>query len=274
SHDFSVACFPRFRAQLLVPPPWPGPRRVLEWPRHADPLRGEGVPAAALHRAPAAPGAAGTGRGHPRAPPAATGRGLRPAPPRAAAAARPRRLPDLDAARVRRGQGARAARLPRGSAGRPRPRAAREPPARLPAPDAPRHPEAVPMTASAPVFRVRTLLGVPVAMRDGVRLSTDVYLPDAPGPFPVILIRTPYNNNVESVVQDGVYFAQRGYAVAIQDVRGRNDSEGEWSPFLNEARDGYDAQEWCGTQPWSTGKLGTSGGSYGAATEWPAAAPP
>jgi uncharacterized protein len=117
-------------------------------------------------------------------------------------------------------------------------------------------------------FRVRTLLGVPVAMRDGVRLSTDVYLPDAPGPFPVILIRTPYNNNVESLVEDGVYFAQRGYAVAIQDVRGRFDSEGEWTPFAHEARDGYDAQEWCGTQPWSTGKVGTSGGSYLALTQW------
>jgi putative CocE/NonD family hydrolase len=114
----------------------------------------------------------------------------------------------------------------------------------------------------ASLHRIRTRLGVPVAMRDGVRLSTDVYLPDAPGPFPVILIRTPYSNNTESYVEDAVFFAQRGYAVAIQDVRGRYDSEGEWSPFVHEAQDGYDAQEWCGTQPWSTGKVGTSGGSY------------
>jgi putative CocE/NonD family hydrolase len=108
-------------------------------------------------------------------------------------------------------------------------------------------------------------------MRDGVRLSTDVYLPDAPGPFPVILIRTPYSNNVENLVEDGVFFAQRGYAVVIQDVRGRFDSEGEWSPFVHEAQDGYDAQEWCGTQPWSTGKVGTSGASYLALTQWLAA---
>jgi uncharacterized protein len=119
-----------------------------------------------------------------------------------------------------------------------------------------------------PLAQIRTRLGVAVPMSDGVRLSTDLYLPDAPGPFPVILIRTPYNNNVESQVQDAVFFAQRGYAVAIQDVRGRNDSEGEWSPFVNEARDGYDTQEWCGTQPWSTGKVGTSGGSYVALTQW------
>jgi putative CocE/NonD family hydrolase len=111
-------------------------------------------------------------------------------------------------------------------------------------------------------------------MRDGVRLATDVYLPDgpgAPGPYPVILIRTPYSSNVESNVQDGIYFAQRGYAVVIQDVRGRFDSDGEWTPFRHEAEDGYDAQEWCGTQPWSTGKVGTSGGSYLALTQWLAA---
>jgi uncharacterized protein len=118
------------------------------------------------------------------------------------------------------------------------------------------------------LHRIRTRLGVPVAMRDGVRLSTDVYVPDAPGPFPVILIRTPYSNNTENYVEAAVFFAQRGYAVAIQDVRGRYDSEGEWSPFVHEAQDGYDAQEWCGTQPWSTGKVGTSGGSYVGLTQW------
>ena len=83
------------------------------------------------------------------------------------------------------------------------------------------------VTASArSLHRVRTQLGIGVPMRDGVKLSTDLYLPDAPGPFPVILIRTPYCNNVAAGVEDGVYFAQRGYVVAIQDVRGRFDSEG------------------------------------------------
>jgi putative CocE/NonD family hydrolase len=132
-------------------------------------------------------------------------------------------------------------------------------------------PPTAPHAPSAPTHRIRTQLGVPVPMRDGVRLSTDVYLPVGPGPFPVILIRTPYSNNVESLVQDGVYFAQRGYAVVIQDVRGRFDSEGEWSPFVHEAEDGYDAQEWCGTRPWSTGRVGTSGASYLALTQWLAA---
>ncbi len=123
---------------------------------------------------------------------------------------------------------------------------------------------------SAPTYRIRMLYDVKVPMRDGVRLSTDVYLPDAPGPFPVILIRTPYDNNGEPNVIDAMYFASRGFAVAVQDVRGRADSEGEWAPFIHEAEDGFDAQQWAGTQPWSTGKVGTSGGSYvGMAQWWP-----
>jgi uncharacterized protein len=124
------------------------------------------------------------------------------------------------------------------------------------------------VTESQPIHKIRMRCNAMVAMRDGVRLSTDLYMPDGPGPFPVILIRTPYNNNREPDVQDAVYFGQRGYAVMIQDVRGRGDSEGEWSPFVHEAQDGYDAQEWAGKQPWSTGKVGTSGASYVGLTQW------
>jgi putative CocE/NonD family hydrolase len=121
---------------------------------------------------------------------------------------------------------------------------------------------------SQPTHKIRMRCNVMVPMRDGVRLSTDIYMPDAPGPFPVILIRTPYNNNREPDVQDAVYFASRGYAVLIQDVRGRGDSEGEWAPFLHEAEDGYDTQQWAGKQPWSSGKVGTSGASYVGLTQW------
>jgi putative CocE/NonD family hydrolase len=121
---------------------------------------------------------------------------------------------------------------------------------------------------SQPTCKIRMHCNVMVPMRDGVRLSTDLYMPDAPGPFPVILIRTPYNNNREPDVRDAVYFASRGYAVLIQDVRGRGDSEGEWSLFAHEAEDGYDAQEWAGKQPWSSGKVGTSGASYVGLTQW------
>jgi putative CocE/NonD family hydrolase len=109
---------------------------------------------------------------------------------------------------------------------------------------------------------VRFQYDVRVPMRDGVELSTDLYLPDAPGPFPVILVRTPYDNGVAARVIDGKFWASHGYVYAIQDVRGRGDSDGEFYPLVHEAEDGYDAQTWAGTQPWSTGNVGTTGGSY------------
>ena len=124
---------------------------------------------------------------------------------------------------------------------------------------------------SASLNGVKMMLGVDVLMRDGVALSTDVYLPDADGPAPAILIRTPYNNNDEGMVKDAMYFAMRGYAVALQDVRGRYDSAGEWYPFKHEPEDGYDTQEWLGSQPWCDGNVGTAGGSYVAMVQWQAA---
>ena len=108
---------------------------------------------------------------------------------------------------------------------------------------------------------------VMVSMRDGVRLGTDLYFPAvggtrAEGRFPVILERTPYNKAAARQVTKGKFFARRGFVCAIQDVRGRLRSEGEWYPFAKEAPDGYDTVEWLGTQSWSTGKVGTMGDSY------------
>lgn len=120
--------------------------------------------------------------------------------------------------------------------------------------------------ADGPVYAVKKEFNVMVPMRDGVRLSTDVYRPDAPGRFPVILERTPYDNN--SSFKEGMRQASRGYVYVTQDVRGRYDSEGEWTPWVNEAQDGYDTQEWAGTRPWSTGKICTTGGSYVGLTQW------
>jgi putative CocE/NonD family hydrolase len=115
-------------------------------------------------------------------------------------------------------------------------------------------------TISRADYRV-TKSTVLVPMRDGVKLATDLYLPEGQkGKFPSILIRTPYKK--ESSELDGKFYASRGYAVAIQDVRGRYASEGEWEPFVNEGLDGYDAVEWLAAQPWSTGKVGMVGGSY------------
>ena len=108
---------------------------------------------------------------------------------------------------------------------------------------------------------------VMVPMRDGVGLATDLYFPAlggqrADGKFPVILERTPYNKASPGNVTNGKYFARRGYVCAIQDVRGRFQSEGVWYAFAKEAPDGHDAVEWLGTQPWSDGKVGTMGASY------------
>jgi len=99
-------------------------------------------------------------------------------------------------------------------------------------------------------------------MRDGVSLSADVFRPDAPGRFPVVLVRTPYDNASPGYAQQGLFWASRGYVYVVQDVRGRGESEGEFYPLVHEAEDGYDTQTWCGTAPWSNGKVGTTGGSY------------
>jgi putative CocE/NonD family hydrolase len=108
---------------------------------------------------------------------------------------------------------------------------------------------------------------VMMPLRDGVRLATDIYFPAvrgerAEGRFPVVLLRTPYNKATERNLLDARFLARRGYVCAMQDVRGRFASEGEWYAFAKEAPDGYDAVEWLGTQPWSDGKVGTMGDSY------------
>lgn len=111
-------------------------------------------------------------------------------------------------------------------------------------------------------FRVRVEHDLRVPMRDGVTLSADVYRPDAPGRFPVILERTPYDNSRVERTQTGRYLASHGYVYVTQDVRGRGDSEGYFYPLIHEAQDGYDTQSWAGEQPWSDGRVGTTGGSY------------
>ncbi|NIW37014.1 MAG: CocE/NonD family hydrolase [Gemmatimonadetes bacterium] len=109
-----------------------------------------------------------------------------------------------------------------------------------------------------------------IPMRDGVRLATDLYVPEAgEPPYPVILIRTPYNKSW--LAGYGQYYSRSGYVVAIQDVRGRWASEGHWEPFLHEGYDGFDTIEWLGTREWSTGKVGMVGGSYSGTIQFAAA---
>lgn len=120
------------------------------------------------------------------------------------------------------------------------------------------------MTASAgraPSVQTQPLM---LPMRDGARLATDVYLPEGKPPFPVILIRTPYDKRaLKPIGEDG---ARRGYAIVIQDTRGRNASEGANLPFEGDGwwenrADGVDTVNWIAKQAWCNGKIGTWGGS-------------
>ncbi len=117
-------------------------------------------------------------------------------------------------------------------------------------------------------FKVNAHMHVPVAMRDGVQLSSDLYLPADDGQFPTVLMRTPYDNGRAAQVRTAHKLAGAGYACVVQDVRGRWDSEGDYVPFVAEAEDGYDTQEWIGTQPWSNGRIGMSGRSYLGSVQW------
>jgi predicted acyl esterase len=114
----------------------------------------------------------------------------------------------------------------------------------------------------------------PVPMRDGVRLATDVYLPEGAGPFPAVLVRLPYDKNGRYCWMPFLasHFVARGYAFAPQDVRGKFRSEGEPVAFVNEVADGYDAIEWIVNQPWSNGAVGMWGDSYYGFTQWAAVA--
>ena len=111
-------------------------------------------------------------------------------------------------------------------------------------------------------------------MRDGTPLRADVYLPEGDGPFPALVERTPYGkeNSPEKQVGAPEFFASQGYAVVVQDVRGRFASEGRFVPFHDDGwganRDGYDTVEWIAAQPWCAGKVGTIGGSYAGATQY------
>ncbi len=104
-----------------------------------------------------------------------------------------------------------------------------------------------------------------VPMRDGVALKADVFRPAGGDKWPVVIIRTPYDRQLGSsfgMQMNAVQLAAAGYAVVVQDVRGRFASEGDFYPFINEGRDGADSIAWCAEQPWSNGRVGSTGSSY------------
>jgi putative CocE/NonD family hydrolase len=111
---------------------------------------------------------------------------------------------------------------------------------------------------------------VKAPMRDGMQLAANVFLPSAQGRYPVILMRSPYGKPGRDFAEAKRYTGA-GYAMVVQDCRGRGASEGVWDPFRHDVEDGYDTQQWIGGQPWCNGQIGTAGGSYLGWTQWAAA---
>ena len=108
---------------------------------------------------------------------------------------------------------------------------------------------------------------VAVKMRDGVVLRANVFRPDRGGPYPVLVMRTPYGKG-----SNFDRYVQAGYIVVSQDARGRYASDGAWESFVrfetHDAEDGYDTVEWAAGLPGSSGKVGTFGASYNAFLQW------
>ena len=123
--------------------------------------------------------------------------------------------------------------------------------------------------AAAPAF---SEYDVAVPMRDRVYLSTNVFRPAGFERYPTILLRTPYDKGT-SIAASGSYqsFVNHGYAVVVQDVRGRYKSGGNFEPINQEINDGDDTLNWIASQAWSDGKVGMYGGSYVGIAQWKAA---
>jgi putative CocE/NonD family hydrolase len=125
-----------------------------------------------------------------------------------------------------------------------------------------------------PRYPVRVERGVNIAMPDGVLLVADHYYPKAEGDFPTLLRRTPYGRNGNLSLLGPIddlrarVFAERGYHVINQDVRGRGDSAGEFAPLENERADGMATLDWISCQPWFNGAVGLWGESYNGFTQW------
>lgn len=110
---------------------------------------------------------------------------------------------------------------------------------------------------------------VRIPMRDGVHLAANVFHPAA-GRWPVLLVRTPYDKGT-GLTPNFRAFLDHGYALVVEDVRGRYESEGVFDPIVQEGPDGEDTINWIGGQPWCDGKVGMFGGSYAGIVQWQAA---
>ena len=111
--------------------------------------------------------------------------------------------------------------------------------------------------------------GQSIPLRDGVKLNATLYQPRDGKPVPCVFTLTPYIS--QSYHDRGLYFASNGYVFATVDARGRGNSEGEFSPLLQEAKDAHDVVEWFAKQPYCNGKISMWGGSYAGYNQWAAA---
>ena len=122
-----------------------------------------------------------------------------------------------------------------------------------------------PSLSSRLVHSLSVDVGIDVPMSDGTGLATDVIRPAGGGPVPAVVVRTPYNRRTPAsrgLQVDALGLAEAGYAVVIQDVRGRFGSGGDFEPFVDEQADGIDTIEWAASQPWCNGRVGMAGISY------------
>lgn len=121
-------------------------------------------------------------------------------------------------------------------------------------------------------MNITTHENVVTPMRDGTLLRADIYLPEGNGPFPTTLCRTPYNKSREKDTERYRGLAMKGFAVVVQDTRGRYESDGIFRPMFgddfDDPEDGYDTVEWAAAQDWSSRKVGTFGYSYPSWTQW------
>jgi putative CocE/NonD family hydrolase len=112
--------------------------------------------------------------------------------------------------------------------------------------------------------------GVKIPLRDGIKLNATVYKPrEQKQPLPCVFTLTPYIS--ASYHERGMYFAGHGYVFLTVDVRGRGNSEGEFTPLLQEAKDGHDVVEWLASQSYCNGKVTMWGGSYAGYDQWASA---
>ncbi len=114
-----------------------------------------------------------------------------------------------------------------------------------------------------PIYATKVVRSIFIPMRDGTRLSTDFHIPlGATLQLPLVLVRTPYGKNFSRGALPQI-LPEQGIIYAVQDVHGRNESEGEFLAYTGQDReDGHDTVSWLAGRPWSNGSIGAMGSSY------------